>query len=87
MTLNVVLKAKDRSADAITCAEIARRWLATAIWRQVLTWRKLTASGGPLDLVRPDNIDPHRDQPADRACTEIGRAGFSHGLSVEGVQI
>jgi hypothetical protein len=42
MTLNVVLKAKDDS-NAITCAEIARRWLA--------------ADSSALDLVDPKNID------------------------------
>ncbi|HVX77848.1 MAG TPA: hypothetical protein VHB49_17070 [Bradyrhizobium sp.] len=64
MTLMVVLKAKgDRVADrrgiAITCAEIARRWLATADW--TFTGNeladKLTAPGGPLDLVSPDNLE------------------------------
>jgi hypothetical protein len=42
MTLNVVLKAKGEGA-AVTCAEIARHWLA--------------ADSGALDLVRPENID------------------------------
>lgn len=42
MTLNVVLKAKG-DGDAITCAEVARRWLA--------------ADGSALDLVHPKNID------------------------------
>jgi hypothetical protein len=42
MTLNVVLKAKG-DGNAITCAEIARRWLA--------------AEGSALDLVDPKNID------------------------------
>jgi len=42
MTLNVVLKAKD-DGNAITCAEIARRWLA--------------ADSSALDLVDPKNID------------------------------
>jgi len=63
MTLNVVLKAKgDRTIDdrgtKITCAEIARRWLATSDW--TFTGKeladKLTAPGGPLDLVTPDNL-------------------------------
>jgi hypothetical protein len=42
LTLNVVLKAKGDS-NAITCAEIARRWLA--------------ADSSALDLVDPENID------------------------------
>jgi hypothetical protein len=63
MTLNVVFKAKgDRTVDGrgikITCAEIARRWLATSDW--TFTGKeladKLTAPGGPLDLVTPDNL-------------------------------
>jgi hypothetical protein len=63
MTLNVVLKAKgDRAADsngqAITCATIARRWLAAG--ELSLTGAdlagKLTAKDGPLDLIAPENI-------------------------------
>jgi hypothetical protein len=64
MTLNVVLKAKadhaidDNGAD-ITCAEIARRWLASG--DSPLTGAALaaalTAKDGPLALVRPENID------------------------------
>jgi hypothetical protein len=64
MTLNVVMKAKgDRAIDAdgaaITCAEIARRWLAAG--DSTLTGAelaaKLTAKDGPLALVGPENID------------------------------
>jgi hypothetical protein len=61
MTLNLVLKArKDNAADhaAVTCAEIARRWLAAGDWP--LTGAdlaaKLTSRDGPLDLIGPDNI-------------------------------
>ena len=58
MTLNVVLKAK-ADGDAITCAEIARRWLAAG--RLTATGAELagmlTARGGALDSVRPENID------------------------------
>lgn len=64
MTLNVVLKAKgdhavDRSGAAITCAEIARRWLATANSRLtgVRLAEELLSSDGPLDLIEPENID------------------------------
>ena len=43
----------------ITCAEIARRWLAagslTATGAELA--RKLTAPAGVLDSVRPENID------------------------------
>jgi hypothetical protein len=64
MTLNVVLKAKsdaatDRGGKAITCAEIARRWLATAdlpLTGAALA-QKLTGADGPLDLIRPENIN------------------------------
>jgi hypothetical protein len=70
MTLNVVLKAKgdhattgDHAADgkgaALTCAEIARRWLAAG--EETLTGaalaERLTSDGGPLDLIAPANID------------------------------
>ncbi|WP_146688577.1 hypothetical protein [Bradyrhizobium canariense] len=64
MTLNLVLKAKgDRANDsygaAITCAEIARRWLAAgdlAITGTELA-QKLTAQDGPLDLITPGNVE------------------------------
>jgi hypothetical protein len=63
MTLNVVLKAKsdraiDGSGKAITCAEIARRWLAAGdlpLTGPELV-EKLLGQGGPLALVRPENI-------------------------------
>jgi hypothetical protein len=57
MTLNVVLKAKG-DGDTVTCAEIARRWLA-AQWSLtgVELAESLTAKDGPLDLIRPENID------------------------------
>src|SRR6202041_498310 len=64
MTLNVVLKAKadhatTRGGVAISCAEIARRWLATA--DSPLTGAELAeqllSSNGPLDLIEPANID------------------------------
>ena len=58
MTLNVVLKARG-DGEAITCAEIARRWLAVSdlkmTGRQLAA--KLTASDGALDSVRSENID------------------------------
>jgi len=64
MTLNIVLKARgddaiDGKLKAITCAEIARRWLAAA--DSPLTGAelaaKLTAKDGALDLIGPENID------------------------------
>jgi hypothetical protein len=60
VTLNVVVRAKGDVIDAaVTCGEIARRWLAaaslTATGAELAG--KLTASGGVLDLVRPENID------------------------------
>src|ERR1700733_7354301 len=58
MTLNLVLKARKDNA-AVTCAEIARRWLAAGDWP--LTGAelaaKLTSKDGPLDLIGPDNIE------------------------------
>jgi hypothetical protein len=64
MTLNVVFKAKadvaiDGSGKPITCAEIARRWLAAgdlSLTGAELA-EKLTAKDGPLDLIAPENID------------------------------
>src|SRR6201996_7202835 len=60
MTLNVVLRAKGESAtDATTCAEIARRWLDTGKLTATGTElaNQLTAPGGALASVAPDNID------------------------------
>jgi hypothetical protein len=63
MTLNVVLSAKGRypvyaGGVAVTCAEIARRWLATsdltASGAELAA--KLTAPGGALELIAPENI-------------------------------
>jgi hypothetical protein len=63
MTLNIVLKAKGDSGleptSAVTCAEIARRWLAAgdlSLGGAELA-EKLISADGPLDLVRPENID------------------------------
>jgi hypothetical protein len=58
MTLNIVLKAK-ADAAAVSCAEIARRWLAIAELPQdgADLAIKLMSEGGPLELIRPENID------------------------------
>jgi hypothetical protein len=61
MTLNVVLQAKaDQTVDgvAVTCADIARRWLAAGDWplTGAALAERLTAKDGPLDLIRPENI-------------------------------
>jgi len=64
MTLNIVLKARggdmiEARGAGITCAEIARRWLDAG--ELTLTGAdlaaRLLAGNGPLDLVRPENID------------------------------
>jgi hypothetical protein len=64
MTLNIVLMAKgdratDSSSAALTCAGIARRWLAAG--DLPLTGAelaaKLTSNNGALDLIGPENID------------------------------
>jgi hypothetical protein len=61
MTLNIVLRAKaDTIFDAsITCAEIARRWLAAGDWEETGAGlaEKLISGDGPLDLVKTENID------------------------------
>ena len=48
MTLNLVLGAKQPADTTITCAEIARRWMAAVDTRQ---------AGAALASIRPDNID------------------------------
>jgi hypothetical protein len=50
MTLNLVLKAK-REGSALTCSEIASRWLAAP------PGGILSAKDGPLDLISHENID------------------------------
>jgi hypothetical protein len=50
MTLNLVLRARGQG-DVITCAEIARRWLAMS------GGGASSAKDGPLDLIRQENID------------------------------
>jgi hypothetical protein len=64
MTLNLVLRAKgdypnDRDGQPITCAEIARRWLALSDESSTGTElaKKLLAKNGPLDLVGHESID------------------------------
>ena len=64
MTLNIVLKAKgdnaiDGNGAAITCSEIARRWLAAGelplTGAELAT--RLISKDGPLDLIGTENID------------------------------
>jgi hypothetical protein len=64
MTLNVVLRAKGAKASsprgmAVTCKEIAHRWLATADWPQTGAElaNKLMSAGGPLEFVDPADVD------------------------------
>lgn len=64
MTLNLVLKAKadhatDSKGAALTCAEIARRWLAAGDLKPTgaALAEKLITGDGPLDLILPENID------------------------------
>ena len=61
MTLNLVLRAKgDRASGMkITCAEIARRWLASGSESATGTElaAKLSEKDGPLDLIEPENLD------------------------------
>jgi hypothetical protein len=64
MTLNIVLKARagntiDRNGAAISCSEVARRWLAAAesplVGVELAT--KMLSKDGPLDLIGYQNID------------------------------
>ena len=60
MTLNIVFRARGGNAGKpVTCAEIARRWLAAGdlTLSGAGLAAKLTAADGPLDLIGPDNID------------------------------
>ncbi|MES2167083.1 MAG: hypothetical protein V4458_08660 [Pseudomonadota bacterium] len=54
MTLNLVMKAKPANAD-VTCAELARRWLALA--DQPPAAATLAANGGALEWITPGAID------------------------------
>ncbi len=64
MTLNLVLRAKgdhamDREAKALTCAEIARRWLAAGdlpLTGAALA-ETLSSDGGALESIAPENIE------------------------------
>ncbi len=63
MTLNVVLQARGKKASArgiaITCQDVARRWLAIADWPQTgadLAIRLISA-GGPLEFIEPADVD------------------------------
>ncbi|WP_420132360.1 hypothetical protein [Rhodopseudomonas sp.] len=58
MTLNVVLRARGEN-DAITCREVARRWLAAEAWTEVGAdrARRMMAPGGPLAPLGPAAID------------------------------
>jgi len=58
MTLNLILKTKTEEDKGVSCAEIARRWLAAGgltLGGAELA-EKLSAPGGPLEHVRPDHI-------------------------------
>jgi hypothetical protein len=64
MTLNIVLKAKgdhavDGSGVALTCSELARRWLAAGEppLSGVELAARLSSNDGPLDSIKPENID------------------------------
>lgn len=57
MTLNLVMKAKPANAD-VTCAELARRWLAWADQPPASEQAEtLTAKGGALEWITRDAID------------------------------
>ena len=63
MTLNVILKARgehavDAEGKPLTCAEIARRWLAAGDLTEtgVALADKLTARGGPLETIAPGDV-------------------------------
>jgi hypothetical protein len=64
MTLNVILRAKGAKAMApggiaLTCKEIAQRWLATADWPEtgIDLANRLMSPGGPLESIEVADID------------------------------
>ena len=60
MTLNLVLKARGRgNAASLSCATIARRWLATSDWTLAgsALAKELTSQDGPLALIGPNNVE------------------------------
>jgi hypothetical protein len=64
VTLNVVLRAKGEKTlapggIAITCKDIAQRWLATTKWPQTGAdfAIRLMSGGGPLEFVEPADVD------------------------------
>jgi hypothetical protein len=63
MTLNVILRAKGEKAVApgvaLSCKEIAQRWLTAADWPEtgVDLANRLMAVGGPLETIDPAAID------------------------------
>lgn len=59
MTLNLVLRARGEHAAAVSCAEIARRWLVAGDWplAGAALAEKLLAKEGPLDLIGPEDVD------------------------------
>ena len=64
MTLNVVLRAKGAKnltpgGTAITCKDIAGRWIATGEWRQTGAElaTKLMSGGGPLEFIEAADVD------------------------------
>ncbi|MFC0241644.1 hypothetical protein [Rhodopseudomonas telluris] len=58
MTLNLVLRARG-AGDALTCREVAQRWLAAEAWPEVGAdrARRLLAAEGPLAPLGPAAID------------------------------
>ncbi|KPF99794.1 hypothetical protein IP86_08280 [Rhodopseudomonas sp. AAP120] len=58
MTLNLVLRARGAD-DAMSCRDVATRWLAAEAWPEVGAdrARRLIASGGPLAPLGPAAID------------------------------
>jgi hypothetical protein len=64
MTLNVVLRAKGEKSlppggIAVTCKDIARRWLAAGEWPQTGAElaARLTSAGGPLAFIEAADVD------------------------------
>ena len=90
MTLNVILRAKEApAADAeVTCAEIARGWLASG--DEFVTGVELAAKllkDGPLKFIWPKNIDRIEINLQIAHAPESAVRDFRTGLPAQGVPL
>ena len=91
MTLNVVLKAKgDAMRRSLTCAEIARRWLATAdlpLDGRGAGGKAASRQTGRSTSIEPTDVDRIETNIQIAHVHEIADAGFPYRLSAESVRL